>query len=343
MSYKLLENWNHFLDLFCSDRKDVYFSEEYLKLYETRNIDAVCYLYKENTSFFLIPFLKRRFEYKNKIYYDFESAYGYGGPICNTDDEQFKTRGLKAFYSYCYENNYVAGLIRFHPLLNNHREFSAIGETIFDRHTIAIDLTYSEDDIWLKEIHTKNRNTIKKGINSGLEFIIDNEFHHLDDFISLYNNTMMKLDADSFYYFSPEYYISLKNNIHNSFLGLVKFEDRIISGAIFLYSKEFGHYHLAGSDQHYLRLNPNNFLIYNVYKYLKSLGITKFHLGGGTNSDELNSLYQFKRKFSQNTYDFYIGKLIFNPSIYSQLCTEWSISNSEKEKTYRNYLLKYKY
>ena len=206
-----------------------------------------------------------------------------------------------------------------------------------------MDLTLTEYDIWMKEIHTKNRNTIKKGTNFGLKFIFDKEFKYLKDFVRLYNSTMTKVQSDSFYYFDDKYYKSIISNIKNGFLGLVSFEDKIISGAIFLYSKDFGHYHLSGSDSNYLYTSPNNFLIYEVSRVMKSLGVKKFHLGGGLNSDPNNSLFQFKSKYSKNKYDFFIGKAIFNQPIYDKLCNEWTMKNPEEQIHYNNYLLKYKY
>jgi len=195
----------------------------------------------------------------------------------------------------------------------------------------------------MREIHTKNRNTIKKGVKTGLQFIEDVDFNYLSDFISLYNNTMHKLGADDFYYFDESYYAKFRENVKNSFLGIVTYNNEVISAAIFFHSIDYGHYHLAGSNKEYLSLCANNFLLWEVAKVLKSRGIKYFHLGGGSNSDEHNSLLEFKRKFSKNQFDFVVGKLIFNQEIHTELCREWDAKNPEKNISFSNYLLKYKY
>jgi serine/alanine adding enzyme len=339
----LVKNWNSYLASFPSNLYDVYFEEEYVKLYETENEEVVCFVFELNHKLFLFPFLRRKFEYKEQIYYDFETPYGYGGPITNVTDDVFLNNAFNSLKDYCISNNYIAGFVRFHPLLNNYKSFNIIGTTIFDRHTIAIELTLDENDIWMNEIHTKNRNVIKKGINSGLQFIIDKDFEHLNEFKKLYESTMNKVNADSYFYFQNNYYNEFKLGIKNCFLGLVLFECKIISGALFFYSKDYGHYHLSGSDPNYLKVNPNNFMLFGATMAMKSLGVKKFHLGGGYNSDVENSLYQFKSKFSKSIYDFYIGKIIFNQRIYNQLCEDWTVNNPFKQNLYKFHLLKYKY
>jgi len=343
MKSSVVKNWDSFLLSFPNEFYDIYFEEKYVKLYETENNEALCFICEENNKKLLFPFLKRNFLYDGQIYSDFETAYGYGGPIYNVFDNEFILRSLISFRSYCIDNNYIAGFVRFHPLLNNYTGFNSIGKSFLDRHTIAVDLSLSEDDIWMKEIHTQNRSTIKKGIKSGLKFIIDKEYKYLNDFIKLYNSTMGKVDADTFFYFPDNYYSSFKTDIKNSFLGLVSLNDEILSAAIFFYSKEYGHYHLSGSDSNYLKVSPNNFMIYEASKVMKSLGVKKFHLGGGLNSDPHNSLYQFKSKFSRSRYDFYIGKSIFNQKIHKILCNEWDVKNPEKQELFKHHLLKYKY
>lgn len=212
-----------------------------------------------------------------------------------------------------------------------------------DRKTIAIDLSGGIEATWMNEIHTKNRNVIKKGEKNGLEFIVDEDFSYLTEFEELYNSTMDKLEADGFYYFEPRYYEQLKNTIPNRFLGIVKHDGRVVAGAIFFYQHPYGHYHLAGSDKYALKLSPNNFLLWEAAKELTQRGIRHFHLGGGTDGSEENSLYQYKRKFSKHEYQFALGKMIFNPSLYEEICAEWAAANPEKADKMKNILLKYKY
>lgn len=338
-----VDEWNGFLDVIPTESQDLYFREEYVKLYASNDDTPLCFIYQNGGDILMMPFLRRTFVYKGNEYYDFETAYGYGGMISNTKDERFIVEALQSMQSLASENHYICGFVRFHPLLNNYKHFDAIGQLIYDRHTIAIDLQSSADDVWKNEIHTKNRNIIKKGIKSGLTFEADYGFEHLDEFISLYNNTMAKLNADSFYFFEKDYYYRFKETFKNSFLGLVWYNDEIIASAIFFYQQPFGHYHLAGSNPRYLNLSPNNFLLWNAAMELQKHGVKCFHLGGGTDGNEDNSLFQFKKKFSKSMYDFYIGKVMFDEGLYKEIKQQWIADNPNKVEKYGNRLLCYRY
>ena len=337
------ETWNQYLDLIPTEQQDLYFREEYVRLYETDSEKACCFVYQDGNSIMLFPFLRREFQFKGNTYYDFETAYGYGGPISNDHSDTFITAALEAMSEKALSENLVCGFVRFHPLLENWDCFEKVGRLIMDRKTIAIDLSDGIEATWMNEIHTKNRNVIKKGEKNGLEFIVDEDFYYLTEFEDLYNSTMDKLEADGFYYFDPSYYNQLKNTIQNRFLGIVKHEGKVVAGAIFFYQLPYGHYHLAGSDKSALKVSPNNYLLWAAAKELTRRGVKHFHLGGGTDGSEENSLYQYKRKFSKHEYQFALGKMIFNPSLYEDICVEWAAANPEKADKMKNILLKYKY
>ncbi len=338
-----IDNWNNYLDAIPAKFQDIYFREEYVKLYETDKEKACCFVYKDGESVMLYPFLRRTFEYNGNTYFDFETAYGYGGPVSNDHSEAFMTTALKSMAENAQKENFVCGFTRFHPLLENWYYFDKVGRVIHDRKTIAINLKGGIDATWMNEIHTKNRNVIKKGEKYGLEFIVDNDFLYLNDFEKLYNSTMDKLEADGFYYFEPKYYEQLKDTISNRFLGIVKYQDKIVAGAVFFYQVPYGHYHLAGSDKESLKLSPNNFLLWEAAKEMTHRGVECFHLGGGTDGSEENSLYQYKRKFSKKEYQFALGKMIFNQSLYNDICSDWAAANPEKVEEFKHILLKYKY
>ena len=155
---------------------------------------------------------------------------------------------------------------------------------------------------------------------------------------------MDKLSADGFYYFEDSYYDNLKKGITDSFIGCVQnYEGQIISAAIFMYNGPYGHYHLSGSDKSHLAISPNNFMLWNAAIELQKRGVKRFHLGGGTDGNEDNSLFLFKHKFSKDTCQFYIGKLVFNQGLYNTICADWEARNPDKAEQYKYHLLKYKY
>jgi len=338
-----VERWNEFLDLIPPERQDIYFREEYVRLYETACESACCFVYQDVDGTFVFPFLRREFSFRGRQLFDFETAYGYGGPVSTNCDREFMARAFSEMKRCAIGAGYVCGFVRFHPMLENWFGFDEIGRVILDRKTVAMDLSAGIDATWDSEIHSKNRNMIKKGEKNGLEFIVDNDFSYLDDFIRLYDSTMDKLGADEFYYFQHEYYDQLKKSLANRFLGVVKHEGAVVASAIFFYQLPYGHYHLAGSDRAALSLSPNNFLLWGAAKELCNRGVKRFHLGGGTDGQDDNSLFLYKRRFSKSTCQFALGKIVFDQSLYDEICAVWETANSEKAVRLKNILLKYKY
>jgi lipid II:glycine glycyltransferase (peptidoglycan interpeptide bridge formation enzyme) len=340
MNIEIIDYWNDKLNNFSEFQKDIYYLEDYVKLATGKNETPLCIVCEEDEKIILLPFLRSSY----KEYYDFETPYGYGGPISNTNDYQWNEIALKEIIKYFSSEKYLAGFVRFHPLLKNAELCRNCFRVIDDRKTIAIDTSVSEEEIWMNQISSKNRNMIRKAEKNGLIFERDNDFKYIEDFKKLYNSTMSRLDADNFYFFDDEYYKKFIELFKSKgFLGCIKKDNEIISAALFMYENGWGHYHLAGSNREYSSLGANNLLLWKVACEMHKEGVKEFHLGGGTNGDEENSLFKFKHAFSSNIKQFTIGKIIFNNQVYNDVCTEWEKQNPEKAEKYKYHLLKYKY
>lgn len=340
MDIKVISYWNKYLDLFLPEQKDIYYYEEYVKLYETEESKALCIVCEEEGHILLMPFLRK----KIKEYFDFETAYGYGGPIVNTQDQSWITKVIVAMNTYFRENNYICGFVRFHPVLDNAIYCKEEIKVIYDRETVLMNVDESEDEIWNTQIISKNRNMIRKAEKNGLRYVAEYNFESLNEFIKLYEETMKRLNADSFYFFEKEYYLKYIERLNNqAFLGTIRKDEKLISSALFMYSENYGHYHLAGSNYEFSNLGANNYLLWNAALEMKKLGVKYFHLGGGYDCNPENSLLKFKKAFNKNTKCFAIGKFIFNKDVYDQVCMEWEYENPEKVLKYKNILLKYRY
>jgi serine/alanine adding enzyme len=340
----ITRQWNEFLSRFPANLRDIYFTEQYLRLYEDALHTPECFVYEDSGNTFLFPYLKRNIKLLDSGYYDFETAYGYAGPIATVADDQFIRAAWGAFLNESRDRKLIAGFIRFHPLLANYKGMHKLLSVSFDRKTVAMDLCLPKERMLSEEIHSKHRNVIRKACDYGLRFVADEDFKNLDAFINIYNLTMDGMTADEFYYFKPAYYEAIKNNLKgNSFLGLVYDGEAIIAAAIFFYYGIYGHYHLAGSIKESQRCYPNNFLIYNAALYMQAKGVSQFHLGGGCRHGVEDSLYKFKRRFSQTEYEFYIGKLVIDQPVYDRVCRLWEEQFPGKKKKYGQYILKYSY
>ncbi|WP_034445908.1 lipid II:glycine glycyltransferase FemX [Butyrivibrio sp. AE2032] len=352
MQFEIMEDWDKVLETFPTKMQDIYFSKKYVHLYEESEKKALCAVCEDGSQKLLFPYLRDTWG----RFYDFETAYGYGGPIANVDDEEWIRKAFACMYLGMKNEGYLCGLVRFHTLLRNEkalnvqdllREYPNVFtensfELIYDRHTITIDTSGNEDYIWSSQISSKNRNMIRKAEKNGLVYLAEFDFASMEEFMSLYEETMNRLDAESFYYFKKEYFKIIENEfIGNAFLGTVRKNGELVCGAIFMHHGTYGHYHLEGSNRQFSSLGANNYLLWRAACTMHDLGVKQFHLGGGTSSSEEDTLFKFKKAFSKDTKDFYIGKIIYNQDAYDAICNEWEKNN--KDSIYGNRLLKYRY
>ena len=354
MKFEILEEWDALLDMFSNEQKDIYFTKKYVEMYEKEDRVALCVVCTEGANVMLMPYLRGRIG----DYYDHETAYGYGGPIANTDDIDWCKVAFIGIHEYLRKENYICGFIRFHPLLRNERFGEKLQdfydhtdkcspnsmEVIYDRQTVIIDTSRSVEDIWRDQISSKNRNMIRKAEKNHLEYRSEYDFASYDEFIDLYRSTMLRLSADKFYFFDDKFFVNLKKSLAGqSFLGTVRKDGKLVCAGIFMYSELYGHYHLAGSSQNYSGLGGNNYMLWKAACEMHELGVKEFHLGGGTSSSPDDSLYRFKKAFGTEERRFYIGKEIFNWFVYDNICRDWEKRNIDKKKIYGNRLLKYRY
>jgi hypothetical protein len=340
---KILYAWDELLAELPPGCSDIYFTEAYHRLHETGADKAECFLCREGSNIYIFPYLKRENLVGDESFFDFESAYGYGGPVSNTQDAAFLAAAESAFFTTCLQRGFIAGFVRFCPWLDNVKLITDSSRVLMDRKTVLMDLTPSEEQIWAEQIHAKHRNVIRKAEREGLTFEADRSFAHLKEFISIYYDTMKRLKASDFYLFPESYFHQLKETLSGcAFLGLVCYQGKIISAAIFFHQGACAHYHLSGSMAAYQALAPNNLLLYRAALYLKQAGARFFHLGGGTNSCPDNTLLKFKKRFSPNTRDFCVGKFVFDSKRYDRVCQIWAEKNQEKEREFGHMLLKYR-
>lgn len=340
MDIKICNSWDGYLERFPSGKKDVYYTEGYSKLYEDDESTALCIVCEGQGNILLMPFLRREF---NGLF-DFETAYGYGGPISSTDDQEWIDKALAGAYDCLRNERYICGFIRFHPLLGNARYCRNSMEVMEDRHTVVVDLRPKEEEIWEAQISSKNRNMIRKAEKLGVRYDVEYDFASIGEFVALYNRTMGRLGAEDFYYFGESYYRDYAREMTGKgFLGMVRLGQKVIGAALFMYSDRYAHYHLAGSDREYATYGINNFLLWNTIKELKKKHVEEFHLGGGRGASEDDSLFKFKKSFSRNTRNFCIGKCIYNKEEYDKACREWERKHTELIPVYGNRLLKYRY
>ena len=323
--------------------RDVYFTPEYYSLYQNYGDgDARCFVFEKDGEVVLYPFLINPITplgYKlDKEYYDIQGAYGYNGIIASSDDAGFIAAFWKEFDAYCQENDIVTEFTRFHPLLNNQRLASPKMKTFFSRHTVALDLT--DDDIWMHQISSKNRNMIRKAEREGVAIVESDDY---ETFHRLYDGTMTDLHAEDFYFFPKSYYDEYKQTFKGeSMLCLAMLGGKAIAGSMFMFSDNYAHYHLSARDREYSRYAANNLILWYAIQKAKERGCKWFHFGGGTAGNDDDSLLKFKKEFSKTLCEFWIGKRVHNQPIYDQVVEQWKTNHPKSFEQNKVKLLGYR-
>lgn len=257
--------------------------------------------------------------FKGKIeegrFCDFATPYGYGGWIIEGEDAD---KLFDEYGKWTKKNGIISEFVRFHPMIKNHiraisfYEVSELGEVVH------MELS-SPEDIW-NNIISKNRNMIRKAIKNGV-VIYNGRFPEIyDKFRTIYNQTMQKDDAEDYYYFKPEFYASVLNDLpQNAQVFWAEKDGQAIAAAIMLSTNGRMNYHLSGSLREFSSLAPTNLLLYEAALWGCANGYKTLYLGGGVGAGE-DSLFKFKRAFYKGELNhFFIGKKIYNAEKYDEL------------------------
>ena len=110
--------WNKKIHKLPKHLRSVFFKPEYLELYENKNESIRCFVFEEKEKIFLYPFLVCKIP-KIKKFKDIKTAYGYGGPVSNSNDLDFLNKAIKNLRKKLYNENVIAELIKFNPFCFN--------------------------------------------------------------------------------------------------------------------------------------------------------------------------------------------------------------------------------
>jgi hypothetical protein len=334
ISYNQKSQWKKKLNQLL--KTDIFYYPSYSNLYQ-RFGDGVPHLFfyeDERGNKVGYVFLKRKINQLSfvqdepmdvELFDIITPTYGYGGPLSNVEDNQSIRQFRKEFEEYCQKEHIICEFNRFHPLLQNYKLMDPYMDVTYDRETVFIDLTKDENEIF-NQYHQNHKRNVNKAIKNKLAFKTfqsKEAIKIVDDFYKLYIETMDKLHASTYSYFSVDYLIDLLSDLsNNSVIGSVFYEDKMIGAALCLYDGHSLHYHLGCSQKQFLNLGGNIYLLHQMGLWGKQLGLNKFHLGGG--HIERDSLFQYKYRFNPNgLLHFYIGKKVHDTQTYKWLIEKW--------------------
>ena len=281
--------------------EDVYLRREYVESACTIEAGTPTFLADGDVVF---PCILR--EFRDAL--DVTTPYGYGGPVSVAEDADAFYAGYR---EWCRERGVVSTFVRFHPLYENQRyariAVQPLGSTVAWR-LRAGDL--------FERMHSHHRRVVRKAQRAGLE-VSTEEAPPLGEFVALYERTMVRLDADSFYLFTPEYWESLR--ALPLLLVSARSEGELLASVLCFAAKPWLHYHLGASSDEGRRLGASHLVLYEAASWARVQGFELFHLGGGVGG-RADSLHEFKSRFDPGSErEFAIGRAIHDETAYYEL------------------------
>jgi len=335
ISLEEAELWNSYV--FKAFQSDFYHTHSYHKLDAGGSAGLFVTEDKDSGSFIALPFILRNIP--GSTYLDSTSVYGYPGPISSVAMADLPDSLVCAFrhqfVDYLNEIGVVSFITRLHPIIDQTRVTTGLGETIELNSTVAMDLRKTPEmqfRDYRDSIQAKVKQQRKKG-----KFLIRcaESKQEIDEFVDIYTETMSRVHATDYYFFTREYFHRLLNAPDiKAFLLLAFCENEIAAGVILTVSKDIMQAHLVATSNKYYSDAPMKLLFDEARLFANSLGgVSFFHLGGGYGGKENDSLFFFKSSFSSLTFTYRMWTLILNRERYDEL-VQANMLNRELKENY---------
>ena len=318
-----------------SPTPDTYFRPGYAAAYTDESTSAFALLLHTSKRRFLLPLLRRRVStlpFATRMEdYDAVTPYGYGGilpleagNISGEDAGELITE----LRLWCLGANVVSCMLRLHPMLAQESGFRSAPECaggVLRPHgpTKAIDLSHWDEGLdapaGMHRNRRQNLRTARRSLSLAVASCDTQEGMELmEQFRLIYEETMRRVNASSYYRFPSSYYSKLKEGLGEKLaVAIASRGQEAVSGALFFADSQFGHYHLSGTTVVGLRCHAPTMVLVAAADWTRRRGGRWFHLGGGRVPDD--SLYQFKASFGAATFSYSYVTVIANDSRYTEL------------------------
>ncbi|GAB4365135.1 MAG: hypothetical protein Kow00121_01450 [Elainellaceae cyanobacterium] len=301
---------------------DFYHLPEFLDL-ESDRLQAIseAAVIQENENIFFLPYLLRQWDGGSgkEVGWDIVSPYGYPGFLINAIDNraEFIKRAVVHLQTVWQKRKICSAFLRLHPTLNSgvEQDLADYSALQVSGRTVSVDLACSADDLW-KQTRENHRRGIRRLKEIGFSASMVPVETNLDDFITIYEETMDRVNAKPLYYFNRNYFLqlvrSLKPHIH---LCVAQLNQTVAAAALITECNGIVQYHLGGTLNSFLREAPMKLIFNYVRFWAKERGNHLLHLGGGLGAAQ-DSLYNFKLGFANQTHSFSTLRLILDEAQY---------------------------
>jgi serine/alanine adding enzyme len=243
------------------------------------------------------------------------TTVGYGGPLALGEDPPLEE--FSALYDqWCAEHGIVTTFVRFHPLFANHR----YAPQRFERERVEGTVSWPLAGDLSGGMHRHHRRLVRKAESAGIDVRVAVGPDRLEDFATLYERTMRRLGASSFYFFPEDYWPLVAAGLGERLvLFEARLEGRVLGSILCFATPPWLHYHLGATSDEARELGVSHLLLYSAARFGRERGYQRFHLGSGLGAGG-GSLLEFKQRFSPAPLvEQWFGKAVHDVERYLEL------------------------
>lgn len=335
---KTKTEWDLLVD--SAIQSDFYHTYDYHQISKDDEEDAILIKYTQKGNIILLPLLLRTINHTK--FKDATSVYGYAGPLSIEMDENFDSSLFQIeFQKFLNENNIITVFSRLNPFIA-HQDKILKGIGIIDKIGKIVTVDIKQD---LETQFYNYQKRLRNYVNKSRKLCSIRKGSSKKDilsFIDMYYQNMERVHAKEQYFFPKNYFFDLmKSEVFETEILLTTYleTNETIAGAMFIKKDGIVHYHLSGSREEFLFLNPLKLMIDEMRILATLEGRTFYNLGGGIGSKE-DSLFRFKANFSKEHKTFKVWKYIANDKVYKELsmcshCPKLNVSCDNFFPSYR--------
>ncbi len=309
-------------------RHDFYHRPEYALL-ECGSQEAVpmAFQAKEGERELFVPYLLRRCDTlfpeaaAAANVWDVVSPYGYPGFLFSEAARQspdFVRAAIQSLSDSFRERGVCSAFFRMNPLLSE--GFSSLfpeGVLSAPSDTVAMDLMLEEEVIWTNIRHG-HQWVITKCKKLGYEPRMVSFREYMNPFMEVYQETMDRVKARDSYYFGRDYFAKLADMPESVHCCQVELEGEVAATCLFFECGGIVQAHLGGTRSKHMKQSPFHLALHHAALWAKARGNRYLHLGGGVGGS-VDRLLEFKRGFSDLTFQFHTMRMITDEEKYRDL------------------------
>src|SRR5580700_3048846 len=268
-------------------------------------------------------------------YFDIDAWIGYAGPLFNDSSPptHFVREAFSLYRNWCWQNDIVAEVIRFDPVLSNHDPFrQAEGIHLVEGRPIAYAPCHPDSDDGQLSRYTPACRRSIRAAKSRYELVRLDKCCSRERrlFFDLYHASLRRVGALRRWYFDREFADRVSSTPEVELwaaMTQVDGELRPISAILSVADERIGHSLLVANLDPRAYPGAHDYLTHGLIRSYAAAGREAVCLGGGGRNVPNDSLLRFKLRFCAG----HVRRLIVGTSVHNPAACAWLTETAQAQ------------